>query len=78
MFKAYLSAHLSSLSAFMISKTHIVFQKPHGRQLSMEVCGSESAIFVTLSFFVMTNEKSKTVQVLTQFYHKTDAECEAL
>ena len=31
MLKAYLSAQASSLSAFVISKTHIVAQKPHGR-----------------------------------------------
>ena len=44
--KAYLSAQASSLSAFVISKTHIVAQKPRGRQLNAKVCGSESAIFV--------------------------------
>ena len=49
MLKAYLSAQLSSLSAFMIWKTHIVAQKPRGRQLNAKVCGSESAIFRILS-----------------------------
>ena len=47
--KAYLSAQASSLSAFLISKTHINGQKPRGRQLNKKVCGSKSAIFLTLS-----------------------------
>ena len=68
--KVYLNAQSSSLSAFMICKIRIVAQKPHGRQLNAEVCGSESAIFVILlSFFIMTtlfnSNDSKTVQVLT-------------
>ena len=68
--KAYLSAQAFSLSAFVISKTHISGQKPHGRQLNRKVCGSKSAIFVILlSFFVQTtlsnNNNSKTVQALT-------------
>ena len=41
----YLSAQASSLSAFVISKTHIVAQKPRGRQLNAKLYGSESAIF---------------------------------
>ena len=45
MLKAYLSAQASSLSAFVISKTHISGQKPRGRQINAKVCGSESAIF---------------------------------
>ena len=45
---AYLIAQPFSLSPFMISKTHIVAQKPRRRQLNAEVCGSESAIFVIL------------------------------
>ena len=49
--KAYLSAHSSSLSAFMISKTRIVAQKPRGRQLNAKVCSSKSAIFLILSLF---------------------------
>ena len=49
--KAYLSIQASSLSAFVISKTHISGQKPRGRQLNTKVCGSESAIFRILSFF---------------------------
>ena len=76
--KAYLSAQASSLSAFVISKTHISGQKPHGRQLNRKVCGSKSAIFVILllSFFLSLflrpslqcqtgNDNSKTVQALT-------------
>ena len=47
--KAYLSAQASSLSAFVISKTHVIAQKPRGRQLNGKVCGSESAIFLILS-----------------------------
>ena len=43
--KAYLSTHVSSLSAFVISKTHIVAQKPCGKQLNAKVCSSKSAIF---------------------------------
>ena len=73
--KAYLSTQASSLSAFVISKTHISGHKPYGRQLNKKVCGSKSAIFVILSsffflsFFVQTtlsnNDNSKTVQALT-------------
>ena len=70
--KAYLSAQASSLSAFLISKTHISGQKSRGRQLNPKVCGSKSAIFLILSFFVTTffscssnNDNSKTVQALT-------------
>ena len=44
--KAYLSTQPSSLSAFMISKTHIVDQKPCRRQLNAKVCGCDNAIFV--------------------------------
>ena len=35
--KAYLSAQTSSLSAFVIRKTHISGQKPRGRQLNASV-----------------------------------------
>jgi len=42
--KAYLSTQPPSLSAFMISKTHIVAQKLRGRQLNAKVCGSRRAI----------------------------------
>ena len=34
---AYLSAQASPLSAFMIRKTHIVAQKPRGKQLNAKV-----------------------------------------
>ena len=47
-----LKAYLSSLSAFVISKTHITGQKPRGRQLSTKVCGSKSAIFRVLSLLL--------------------------
>ena len=36
----------------MISRTHIVVQKPRERQLNAKVCGSKCAIFRTLSFFL--------------------------
>ena len=49
--KASLRAHASSLSAFVISKTRISGQNPHGRQLNAKVCGSESGIFLILSCF---------------------------
>ena len=50
--KAYLSAQASSLSAFVISKTHISGQKPRGRRINTKVCVSKSAIFVILSFLL--------------------------
>ena len=56
----------------MICKTHIVTQKPHGRQLNAEVCGSESTIFVILTTLFNTDD-SKTVQVLTIILAQTDA-----
>ena len=65
--KAYLSAQASSLSDFVISKTHISGQKPRGRQLNAKVCGHESAIFrILLSFFLVkttmfNNDISQTV-----------------
>ena len=45
----YLSVQPSSLSIFMIWKTHIVSQKPRERQPNAKVCGSESAIFLILT-----------------------------
>ena len=38
MLKAYLSSHPSSLSAFMVSKTHMVAKKPCRRQLNTRAC----------------------------------------
>ena len=38
--KAYLSVQTSSLSAFVISKTHTSGQKPRGKQLNAKVCGN--------------------------------------
>ena len=49
--KASLCAQASSLSGFVISKTRISGQNPHGRQLNAKVCGSESAIFLILSCY---------------------------
>ena len=42
---AYLSIQASSLSAFVISKTHVSGQKPRGRQLNAKVCDGKSALF---------------------------------
>ena len=54
MLNAYLSPQPSSLSAFMIIKTHIAAQKSHRRQLAKCACGNESAIFlILLSFFLL-------------------------
>ena len=50
--KAFLSTQASSLSAFVISKTHISGLKLRGTQLNAKVCDSESAIFRILSFFL--------------------------
>ena len=63
MLKAYLSSQASSLSAFVISKIHIVAQKPHGRQLNTKVCGSKSAIFriLLVKTTLFNNDISKTV-----------------
>ena len=47
--KAYLSIKASRLSAYVISKTRRVVQRPRGRQLNAKVCGDEG--FVILSFF---------------------------
>ena len=58
----------SSLSAFVISKTHTSEQKPQGTQLNAKVCGSESAIFLILALATTTtfdNDISPTVEVLT-------------
>ena len=55
--KAYLSAQASSLSAFVISKTHISGQKPRGRQLNAKVCG------ISLHLFTLQLQSSvKTMQ----------------
>ena len=49
----------------MISKTHIIGQKPRGRHLNAKVCGSKSAIFRLLCSDHLSNDNSKTAQVLT-------------
>ena len=41
MLKAYLSTQPSSLSAFIVSKTHTVAQKPREKQLNAKVYDSE-------------------------------------
>lgn len=59
MVKVYLSTHTSSLSAFVIWKTHTVAKKSRGRQLNAKVCGMEVPFFW---FFVCYfNDNSKTV-----------------
>ena len=64
--KAYLSIQASSLSAFVVSKTHISGQKSRGRQLNAKVCDSKSAIFRLLRYdFCSNNDNSKTVKALT-------------
>ena len=75
MLKAYLSAQASSLSGFVISKSHISRgHKPRARQINAEVCGSESAIFRTLrSAFNLNNDISQTVWVVTIILHETDS-----
>ena len=50
MLKAYLSTQPSRMSAFKISKTHVV-----ARQLNAKVCSSESAIFCILFFFLCSD-----------------------
>ena len=62
--KAYLSAQASSLSAFVISKTHISGQKPRGRQLNAKVCGSESAIYKALSLHLFTLQLQTSVKTM--------------
>ena len=59
--KAYLSAKVSSLTAFVISKTHISGQKPRGRQLNSKVCDSESTIFRILLSFLLRPLCSTTI-----------------
>ena len=61
--KAYLSSQASSLSAFMISKTHISGQKPRGRKLNAKV--SFFVVFFLRYDFCSNNDNSKTVQALT-------------
>ena len=63
---AYLSAQVFSLSAFLISKTHIAAQKPRGRQQNAKVCGSKGPIFRILSSLSRPLvDNSKTAKVLT-------------
>ena len=72
--KAYLSAQASSLSAFVISKTHISGQKPRGRQINTKVCVSKSAIFVILvTTFVQTTISHKLFKYSPSFSHETDS-----
>ena len=49
----------------MISKTHKVAQKPHGRQLNAKACGSESPLFFLCTDHLSNNDNSKTAQVLS-------------
>ena len=59
--KLILSAQASFLSAFVSSKTHICGQKSRGRQINTKVCVSKSAIFVILSFFLVTTFVQTTI-----------------
>ena len=55
MLKAYLSTQPSPLSAFMISTTCGVAQKPRGKQFNKKVCSSESTInFLLFCLFYST------------------------
>ena len=54
MLKAYLSAQATSLSGFVISKTHIVQRE---RQLNTKVCGSKSAIFLIYLFRPLAKQR---------------------
>ena len=69
-----LSTYPSSLSLFMISKTHISAQQPRGRQLNAKVCGCKSAIFLILRYdhFVHTTITRKRFKYSPSFHHKTD------
>ena len=74
MLNAYLSPQPSSLSAFMIIKTHIAAQKSHRRQLAKCACGNESAIFlILLSFFLLrsTTITQDWFKYSPWFQHKT-------
>ena len=51
--KAYLWAQACSLSAFVISNTQMVAQKPRGRQLNVKVCSSESTIFLSVLTLIL-------------------------
>ena len=63
--KAYLRVQASSLSAYVISKTHIVLQKPCGRQLNMKVCGSKSFVFVFIASNLPWSKKAVHSTALT-------------
>ena len=66
--KAYLAPmQSSSLSAFMISKTHTVGRKPRRRQLNAKVYRSESVIFLILSFFVRLLCPTMITQMIQEF-----------
>ena len=72
MVRAYLRAQASSFSAFVISKTHMVTQKPHGRQLNAKVGSSKSVIFLLLQT-TMFNNQTNRLEYSLSFQHKTDA-----
>ena len=66
MLNAYLSTQASLLSAFVISRTHTVAQKPRGRHLNTKVCSSKSAISRILCSDHLSNDDNlKMAQVLT-------------
>ena len=59
--KAYLSVQTSSLSAFVISKTHISGQKPRGGQLNTKCVVAKVPFFVFVQTILSNNDNSKTV-----------------
>ena len=63
-----LSAQPFSLSAFVMSKTYIVAQKPHEKQLNVKVFHSKSATFF-FSFFALYNytpSRKKSKKLVTE------------
>ena len=61
--KAYLSSQPSSLSYFMISKAHVVTQKPCKRQLNTKVCGIAEVQFISFYLFQTTVFKQWQLEV---------------
>ena len=62
--KTYINAQASSLSAFVISKTRISGQKPRGRWLNANMCGSHFPSFFIAPFFSSTHLDFSTKRML--------------
>ena len=77
--KAYLSAQASSLSAFMISKTHTSGQKPRGRQLNAKVRVRQQKCDFSSSFFqtTITGKRLKYSLTLILARNWCSSECAA-